>query len=269
MVTAPAYRGFTLIELLVVISIIALLLTLLLPALSAARSTAKQTQCAVNTRSITQAMINYSVDSDGYTPAHDQQFNQSDQVTYQLTGDLRAPSSFGKVLIGGYFPRAEFNNFLVFESFTCPDQTGERYADVTPGLRVPVTGVFATYDSHYMHRMGPYQGGQQTDENHPLKKSFRYEDAPSSTTLVADSFNGRLFVPAQNVSTHNDAGKNAAYLDGSARFVPNPGSADEISADLYGDGFNGGAQEGIWVYVFDRDNTWENDVPAIFQSQPW
>ncbi|MEA2733760.1 MAG: hypothetical protein QOE14_211 [Humisphaera sp.] len=61
-------RGFTIVELLTVVGMIAILIALLIPALSSARRAAQATQCASNLRQLTIAMINYSVEFDGYFP---------------------------------------------------------------------------------------------------------------------------------------------------------------------------------------------------------
>lgn len=62
-------RGFTLIEVLVVVAIIALLVAILLPSLSAARRQAKTTACAVNLRTISQALIFYLEANQDVIPA--------------------------------------------------------------------------------------------------------------------------------------------------------------------------------------------------------
>ncbi len=62
------FKGFTLIELLVVIAIIAILASLLLPALGRARLLAKSAVCMSDERQISQLLIAYSDNYNGFCP---------------------------------------------------------------------------------------------------------------------------------------------------------------------------------------------------------
>jgi prepilin-type N-terminal cleavage/methylation domain-containing protein/prepilin-type processing-associated H-X9-DG protein len=65
---APAQDGFTLIELLVVIAIIAILAAMLLPALSQGKEAARRIACINNIRQLSQSLVMYADDEDGYFP---------------------------------------------------------------------------------------------------------------------------------------------------------------------------------------------------------
>ncbi len=67
-------KGFTLVELLVVIGIIAVLIAILLPAMATARSQLRFAMCQSNLRQLSQAMLNYSTDNDGWVPVWNWEF---------------------------------------------------------------------------------------------------------------------------------------------------------------------------------------------------
>lgn len=66
--------GFTLVELLVVVGIISLLVAMLLPAMSAARSQLRYAVCQSNFRQLSQAMLMYAADNDGWVPVWNWEF---------------------------------------------------------------------------------------------------------------------------------------------------------------------------------------------------
>jgi prepilin-type N-terminal cleavage/methylation domain-containing protein len=90
--------GFTLVELLVVIAIIAVLIALLLPSLGKARAQANLIACASNLRVIGQAIVNYSVDHQGYLP----------ERAFDGSGNTPAIMDFLGMFQGGPIPAANY-----------------------------------------------------------------------------------------------------------------------------------------------------------------
>lgn len=71
-------RGFSLVELLVVIGIIAVLVSILLPVMAATRSQLRYSVCQSNLRKLSQAMLMYAADNEGWVPVWNWEFPDPD-----------------------------------------------------------------------------------------------------------------------------------------------------------------------------------------------
>jgi prepilin-type N-terminal cleavage/methylation domain-containing protein len=95
-------RAFTLFEMLVVIAIIVVLLSIILPIMPRAREHARQVQCMSNMRQVTQALLQYTADSENYFLPLDSQTAQvgmaaggdSSEVIPALDQYLQSPAVF-------------------------------------------------------------------------------------------------------------------------------------------------------------------------------
>lgn len=91
--------GFSLVELLVVIAIIAILMALLFPVFKSAREQAQLTRCASNMRQVTNGIIAYAADKEGYYPwAGGVDSNRNEDWVWggQPLGDMSNPGNYTK-----------------------------------------------------------------------------------------------------------------------------------------------------------------------------
>lgn len=216
-------NGFTLIELLVVISIIALLVSILLPALQKAREQAKVVVCRSNFRQLMMAGHAYASSWKGYLPGG--------RDSYSL-GYMDLPDDWG-VLYPEYIDSGTF--FYCPSTKNLPGRPDWKiyYGSYRCWPSRILTEPYGGNRMSYWHR--GFAGGRWDGELPP-----RNEDDPLSQVHPRHPCHWRmekikfpagfaLLTGVWNWDSHGD-GFNAAYADGSARWLEDPDEKWENSS---------------------------------------
>ena len=201
-------RGFTLIELLVVIAIIAILAAILFPVFARAREKARQTSCLSNLKQIQLANLMYAQD-----------YNETLVQEYQW-GPGNAYIAWWFDLLHPYM--------MNYQITQCPSgDFGYNYNHVRP----PGAPEIATlsyvlphirHDEH--HNEIPSQSGGRLAQVLDPSNTINFIDGRGNQMFTGGSLDLRLVdiidtgTNSQVADRHND-GFNAAFLDGSARWV--------------------------------------------------
>jgi len=210
--------GFTLIELLVVIAIISLLISILLPAMSGSRKTAKKTECLSRLRSLYVAHAEY-INSDGsFPPLNNMPEDGTWQYNYLIWDGMDFGNNFGPII--QYGGMKEDITFLY-----CPVQRDEFHME-------------STAENPWPPRAGLDARSGYARRNHVSGKSL---SQLKTVALLSDL----IHLPGVVKRAHG-TGVNAAYTDGHAKWVPDPGIFTDNSLTKPFDPLGNDIIEDIW-----------------------
>lgn len=188
--------AFTLIELLVSISIISLLISILLPSLRRAREQTRKTQCLARLRFLALAHVSYVNENGRFPDLNNEEDDGAWQYNYLIYDGRDFDSNFGPLIYKErYLQKAT--------SLHCPVQMDDYHGEAIPQNPWPVVPLLDTRAS-YARRY------------HLSGKSF--SQLRRTPAFLADL----IHLPKVVKSAHKN-GVNAAYVDGHAQWVPDPG----------------------------------------------
>ncbi len=196
--------AFTLIELLTVIAIVAVLAALLFPVVGRMQASASKAKCSSKLRQLMIASIGYAADHDGILPYRN------------ATQDWRHPHVYNKTDF------AQFEPYLGGvgrdEALSCPGPLKQFRSPESAGYGGP-NALYMTYSYYNLKTLSPEVF---TAYRTTFKEIQRLSLIPSNFPLWSciTYSNGTTFVGHSNPSTTEEfEGQNAAYADGSVRWV--------------------------------------------------
>ncbi|MDF3130114.1 type II secretion system protein [Kiritimatiellaeota bacterium B1221] len=222
-------RAFTLIEMLVVIAIIALLMTLLAPVAGRTMENSRRSTCAGNIRSLTQGLLSYANDHQGFFPPTAPNSN-----SWPWDGDwaIRYSDFYKNYLTDKevYFCPTALKNEIINEGTECYPVFPSKASNA---WRVNISyAYFFGYDQWEKDGELNYKNGRNGYAN--MTQVF----APSQSTIIADVMKLGSSTPSLSAApgrdwnhqgnTYKESGGHMGYADGHVRWVTmNDGFLDE------------------------------------------
>jgi prepilin-type N-terminal cleavage/methylation domain-containing protein/prepilin-type processing-associated H-X9-DG protein len=234
-------RGFTLIEAMVVIAVIALLIALILPATRSARPAAMRAQCTNNLKQIALALYNYEQEHKVLPPA------------YTVDANGRPLHSWRTVILPYLEQGALYRTIDLSKPWNDPANARAREA-MPPVFRCPSAAgspnstsyVAITGPDGYLDHVKFRRLAEITDGNSNTLAVIEADDEHAVPWMAPADADGLLLLGLGSTAAfHHPGGFNAAFADGSVRFlkasVPAPGrralmtidGKETINADQY------------------------------------
>lgn len=228
------YCGFTLIELLVVISIIAILVALLLPALNRSREMANRAVCLNSQRGIIQNVLNYAIEEKGNIP-HSNVGTPYAESMWSYAFDIRStspnyrePLGLGLMIDRGILPAGALADLI-----HCPSHdtsAANTYGTAGHGMNINTPNWWSGVGADWFNDVAYANYRIITSYNYRAPSWYRTHDgdiptigrAKSNMILITDGIDGRFGGRWCHVQ-----GYNVTRVDGSGRFIADPGNQVE------------------------------------------